>query len=47
MDTSVTRTNRKTGEQEVLPSTTNHMTFMQGIYIGRHGHVREGTFSLV
>ena len=47
MDTSVTRTNRKTGEQEVLPSTMNHMTFMQGIFIGRNGHVREGTFSLV
>ena len=47
MDTSVTRTNRKTGEQQVLPSTMNHMTFMQGIYIGRDGHVREGTFSLV
>ena len=47
MDTSVTRTNRKTGEQQVLPSTMNHMTFMQGIYIGRNGHVREGTFSLV
>src|SRR5262245_12811956 len=47
MSTSVTRTNRKTGEQQVLPSLMNHMTFMQGIYIGRDGHVREGTFSLV
>jgi hypothetical protein len=47
MNTSVTRTHRKTGEQQVLPSTMNHMTFMQGIYIGRDGHVREGTFSLV
>jgi hypothetical protein len=47
MDTSVTRTNRKTGEQQVLPSTMNHMTFMQGIYIGRDGHVRRSTFSLV
>jgi hypothetical protein len=27
IDTSVTRTNRKTGEQQVLPSS-NHMTFM-------------------
>ena len=43
----VTRTHRKTGEEEVLPSTMNHMTFMQGIYIGRDGHVRDGTFSLV
>ena len=47
MDTSVTRTHRKTGEVQVLPSTMNHMTFMQGIYIGRDGHVREGTFSFV
>ena len=47
MDTSVTRTHRKTGEEEVLPSNLNHMTFMQGIYIGRDGHVREGTFALV
>jgi hypothetical protein len=47
IDTSVTRTNRKTGEQQMLPSTDNHMTFMQGMYIGRDGHVREGTFSFV
>ena len=47
MDTSATRRHRKTGEEEVLPSTMNHMTFMQGIYIGRDGHVREGTFSFV
>jgi hypothetical protein len=47
IDTSVTRRHRKTGEEEVLPSTMNHMTFMQGIYVGRDGHVREGTFSLV
>ena len=47
MNTSVTRTHRKTGEEQVLPSTFNHMTFMQGIYVGRDGHVREGTFSLV
>jgi hypothetical protein len=47
MDTTVSRTHRKTGEQEVLPSLTNHMTFMQGIFIGRNGHMRRGTFSLV
>jgi hypothetical protein len=47
MDTEVTRTNRKTGEQQVLPSTNNHMTFMQGIYIGRDNRVRAGTFALV
>ena len=47
MDTSVTSTHRKTSEVQVLPSTFNHMAFMQGIYIGRDGHVREGTFSFV
>jgi hypothetical protein len=47
IDTEVTRTHRKTGEEQVLPSTGNHMTFMQGIYVGRDGHVRDGTFSLV
>jgi len=47
MDTSVTRTHRMTGQQQVLPSKMNHMMFMQGFYIGRDGHVREGTFSLV
>ena len=47
MTTSVTRTHRKTGEQQVLPSLMNHMAFMQGIYIGRDGHVREGTFAFV
>jgi hypothetical protein len=47
IDTSVTRTHRKTGEQQILPSTMHHMTFMQGIYIGRDGHVRKGTFALV
>jgi hypothetical protein len=47
IDTEVTRTHRKTGEQQVLRSLMNHMTFMQGIYVGRDGHVRDGTFSLV
>ena len=47
MDTSVTRTHRKTGEVQVLPSTMNHMTFMQGIYIGRDGHVPESISSFV
>jgi len=47
INTSVTRTNRKTGKEEILPSNINDMRFMQGIYIGRDGHVREGTFALV
>jgi hypothetical protein len=47
IDTEVTRMHRKTGKTQVWPSTENHMTFMQGIYVGRDGHVRKGTFSLV
>jgi TAT (twin-arginine translocation) pathway signal sequence len=48
INTTATRTNRKTGEvRENLPSTLNHMTFMKGVYRGRDGHVRNGTFSLV
>ena len=47
IDTSVTRVNRKTGETRELPSLANHMTFMKGVYRGRDGHVRDGTFSLI
>lgn len=46
IDTTVTRTNRKTGAQQVLPSS-NHMNCHQGIYVGRDGHVREITFAFV
>jgi hypothetical protein len=47
IDTTVTRTNRKTGAQQVLPSLGNHMNCHQGIYVGRDGHVREITFAFV
>jgi len=48
IDTTATQTNRKTGVvQEGLVSTDNHMTFLQGVYRGRDGHVRESTFSFV
>jgi hypothetical protein len=48
IDTTATRTDRRTGDvRENLDSTANHMTFMKGVYRGRDGHVREGTFSLV
>ena len=47
INTLVTRTHRKTGEQQVLPSLENHMNFNQGIYVGRDGHLREGTFAFV
>jgi hypothetical protein len=46
IDTTVTRTNRKTGAQQVLPSS-NHMNGHQGIYVGRDGHVRKITFAFV
>jgi hypothetical protein len=48
IDTTASQTDRRTGIVRTdLPSTLNHMTFMQGIYVGRDGHVRSGTFSLV
>jgi hypothetical protein len=47
IDDSVVRTNRKTGEIRELPSLANHMTFMKGVYRGRDGHTRDGTFSLI
>jgi hypothetical protein len=47
INTTATRRHRRTGEQRDLPSLFNHMTFMKGVYQGRDGHVREGTFSLV
>lgn len=48
INTTATQTHRRTGVvREDLPSTDNHMTFQQGVYRGRDGHVREGTFSLV
>jgi hypothetical protein len=48
INTTATRTNRKTGlVQEGLDSSGNHMIFMQGVYRGRDGHVREATFAFV
>jgi hypothetical protein len=48
INTTATQTNRKTGVvQENLTSSGNHMTFMKGVYEGRDGHVRDGTFALV
>ena len=46
INTTVTRTNRKTGAPELLDSS-NHMNAHQGIYVGRDGHVREITFAFV
>jgi hypothetical protein len=47
IDTEVTRTDKTTGAQQVLPSLDNHMNFNQGLYVGQDGRVREGTFAFV
>jgi hypothetical protein len=45
INTTATQTHRQTGiVQEGLDSSFNHMTFLQGVYRGGDGHVREGTF---
>ena len=44
---SVERTNRKTRESRTLPFSNNDMRFMQGVFRGRDGHVRDGTFALI
>jgi hypothetical protein len=48
INTTATQTNRKTGlVQANLESSGNHLTFMKGVYQGRDGHVRDGTFGFV
>ena len=47
IDTTATQRDRKTGAEKKLDSLFNHMTFLQGVYAGRDGHVRSGTFALV
>jgi hypothetical protein len=48
MNTTATQTHRRTGVvQAALDSHMNHITFLQGVYQGRDGHIREGTFSFV
>jgi hypothetical protein len=44
---SVERTDRKTGQSRTLPYSFNDMRFMKGVFRGRDGHVRDGTFALV
>jgi hypothetical protein len=39
------RTNRKTGESQTMPYMFNDMRFMQGRFVGRDGHARNGTFA--
>ena len=40
------RRNRKTGETRTLPYLFNDMRFMQGVFQGRDGHIRNATFAL-
>ena len=48
INTTATRRHRRTGlVQKDLDSSDNHMTFLQGVYRGRDGHVRGATFALV
>ena len=47
INTTATQRDQKTSVVKNLDSLFNHMTFMQGVYAGRDGHVRNGTFSLV
>jgi hypothetical protein len=48
INTTATRTHRQTGiVREGLDSSGNHMMFMQGVYRGRDGHVRQATFAFV
>jgi len=48
IDTTATQTDRKTGKVRTgLTSQGNHMAFMQGVYKGRDGHVRDGTFGFI
>jgi len=48
IDTTATQTDRRTGEVRTdLTSQGNHMAFMQGVYRGRDGHVRDGTFGFI
>jgi hypothetical protein len=44
---NVTRTNRKTGEQELLPFVDSDMRFMKGIFRGTDGLIHKGAFAFV
>ncbi len=43
----VTETSRKTGASRSLPFIDADMRFMQGVFRGRDGHVRDGTFAFI
>ena len=48
MNTTATQTDRRTGAVRTgLNSQGNHMAFMQGVYRGRDGHTRDGTFGFI
>jgi hypothetical protein len=44
---NVTQTNRKTGEQQLLPFVDSDMRFMKGIFRGTDGHIHKGAFAFV
>lgn len=44
---NVTQTNRKTGEQELLPFVDSDMRFMQGIFRGTDGLIHKAAFAFV
>lgn len=44
---TVERHDRRTGETRTLPYSFNDMRFMQGVFRGRDGHVREATFAFI
>jgi hypothetical protein len=44
---NVVRTHRKTGQTRLLPFVDADMRFMQGVYRGVDGRVRQGTFALI
>jgi hypothetical protein len=47
LDGEVERRNRRTGETRVLPFVATDMRFMQGIFRGTDGRVRDATFAFI
>jgi hypothetical protein len=47
IDGTVRETNRRTGAARELPFNDADMRFMQGVFRGRGGQVREGTFAFI
>jgi hypothetical protein len=47
LDGEVERRNRRTGETQVFPFVATDMRFMQGIFRGTDGRVRDATFAFI